>query len=241
MKLCKTAVLVCLAMSLVPHAAFAEEPPSGALSEKLAASHILIGWAGATRSQASRTKEEALEICKDLSERARAGEDFATLAKQHSEGPSKTRGGDLGTFPANRMVKEFSQAVQKLEPGGVSGPVETQFGCHVILRNEVRVVGVRHILFQWAGAQMSKEDATREAARAEAEAVLAKLRAGEDFQVLARKHSDGPSAPKGGDLGVFGKGAMVPPFETAAFALDVGEISEIVETQFGYHILLRYE
>ena len=74
--------------------------------------------------------------------------------------------------------------------------------------------------------------------RDEAEQVHAELAAGADFAALAREHSTGPTGPSGGDLGWFGRGMMVGPFEDAAFALEIGEISDIVETQFGFHIIL---
>ncbi len=74
--------------------------------------------------------------------------------------------------------------------------------------------------------------------RAEAERVLAEAVAGADFAELAREHSTGPSGPNGGDLGWFGRGQMVAPFEEAAFALEVGEISGVVETEYGYHIII---
>ena len=78
---------------------------------------------------------------------------------------------------------------------------------------------------------------TKATAKAKAEGLLAQIKAGADFAELAKANSDCPSKAKGGDLGMFGRGQMVPPFEQAAFALKVGQISDIVETQFGYHII----
>jgi peptidyl-prolyl cis-trans isomerase C len=74
-------------------------------------------------------------------------------------------------------------------------------------------------------------------ARENAEKLRKELAAGADFAALAKANSSDPSSQQGGDLGYFGKGQMVPAFETAAFALKPGEISEVVETQFGYHII----
>ena len=76
------------------------------------------------------------------------------------------------------------------------------------------------------------------ATQAEAETVITRLKAGEDFATLAQEVSTGPSGPNGGALGTFGRGQMVPAFEDAAFALTPGSFSEVpVETQFGFHVI----
>ena len=70
--------------------------------------------------------------------------------------------------------------------------------------------------------------------------IVEQLNSGEDFTKLAKQHSTCPSGKRGGDLGSFGRGQMVKPFEQAAFALNVGETTkEPVKTQFGYHIIKR--
>ena len=91
-----------------------------------------------------------------------------------------------------------------------------------------------HILIKVApGAEESKKIQ----ARKKIETVQKKVRQGEDFGLLAKANSEGPTAQRSGDLGYFSRGQMVKPFEDAAFALNVGEVSEIVETQFGYHLI----
>ena len=107
--------------------------------EEVQASHILISYKGADRADAeiSRSKEEA----KAEAERIRKlivddGKDFAEMAKEHSDGPSSSKGGDLGKFKFEVMAKPFSEAAFALEVDAVSEVVETGFGFHVIKRTE---------------------------------------------------------------------------------------------------------
>ncbi|MCK6556764.1 SurA N-terminal domain-containing protein [Candidatus Binatia bacterium] len=95
-------------------------------------------------------------------------------------------------------------------------------------------VRARHILFS---LPPDATDEARAEARKKAEEVLGKARAGDDFAELAKQHSGDSTAPQGGDLGAIGRGQMVKPFEDAAFALQPGQISDVVETQFGLHIV----
>jgi peptidyl-prolyl cis-trans isomerase C len=81
----------------------------------------------------------------------------------------------------------------------------------------------------------------RSSARKKAEEIRQKLRKGEDFAALAKKFSQGPSRAKGGDLGYFRRGQMTKPFEDAAFALMPGEVSDVVQTKFGYHLIKVFE
>lgn len=91
-----------------------------------------------------------------------------------------------------------------------------------------------HILIKTDDAT---NDVLKAAARAKIEGILKQVKDGGDFAALAAANSDCPSKSNGGDLGLFGKGQMVPPFEEAAFALSTNEVSGVVETSYGYHII----
>ncbi len=100
-------------------------------------------------------------------------------------------------------------------------------------REQAEEVWAQHILFQ------VPDPAQQAGVTEKAEAVLDSVKSGSDFDEMARRHSQGPSAPQGGELGYFGRRDMVAPFSDAAFALsDSGDVApELVETQFGYHII----
>jgi len=105
-------------------------------------------------------------------------------------------------------------------------------------------ISARHLLVSYKGGLRASPGIGRSKAEALARAEEAQKRAaaGEDFVALVKQYSDEPGAgERGGDLGKFDRGSMVPAFANAAFALKVGEVSAVVETQFGFHVIKRTE
>lgn len=96
-----------------------------------------------------------------------------------------------------------------------------------------------HILLMYAGSERSSATRSKAEAQSQIAEIARQLEEGADFAALAREHSDCGSAAAGGDLGRFGRGQMVKPFEDAVFALEPGATSGVVETVFGYHIIRR--
>jgi peptidyl-prolyl cis-trans isomerase C len=108
-------------------------------------------------------------------------------------------------------------------------------------KSQYEQVKARHILVAFKGspaAQPDKPELTEEQAKAKAEDIRKQLAAGASFEELAKKESDDVgSGSRGGDLGEFGPGQMVPEFEKAAFEAKVGDLTPVVRTQFGYHVI----
>ncbi len=100
-------------------------------------------------------------------------------------------------------------------------------------------VRASHILLMYEGSMRSRAARSKDDAQRQIQELETEIREGADFADLARASSDCPSSSKGGDLGSFGRGQMVPEFETAAFGMDVGAVSGVVETPFGYHLIKR--
>jgi peptidyl-prolyl cis-trans isomerase C len=153
-----------------------------------------------------------------------------------------TQGFDLETF--TKVISEDLRIQKLLE---VSIPAETTvtdeemnafYQDNPAYFTEPERVHASHIL-------VTTQDKTTEEEKAQAlvkiQRIEQELKNGADFAQLAIKESEGPSAPDGGDLGEFTKGQMIPAFEEIAFALPEGQISGIVETQFGYHIIKLHE
>ncbi|WP_028324310.1 peptidylprolyl isomerase [Desulfatirhabdium butyrativorans] len=109
-------------------------------AEQVRASHILVKVGP---NDTPEQKAEAHKKIEEIQKKLQGGEDFATLAKEQSDCPSKAKGGDLGFFDKNAMVKPFSDAAFALKPGETSGIVETQFGYHIIKQTDKKPEGTQ--------------------------------------------------------------------------------------------------
>ena len=102
-----------------------------------------------------------------------------------------------------------------------------------------KTVKASHILLMYKGSSRSTASRSKSDAQTQIADLKTQLDGGATFADLARAHSDCPSGKSGGDLGTFGRGQMVKAFEETAFGMDVGVVSGVVETDFGYHIITR--
>lgn len=133
-----------------------------------------------------------------------------------------------------RLVKTKVASQFTISEEEVDAEYRKRFGEEV---GQEPVIKVAHILFRPADeSDASLEDAQKRAAQAKA-----RIDKGEEFAKVAEEMSDGPTAPKGGELGTFGRGDLDPEFEEAAFALEPGTVSDVVQTKFGYHVILVSE
>jgi peptidyl-prolyl cis-trans isomerase C len=129
-----------------------------------------------------------------------------------------------------RLVEEQTASVAPPTPE----EIENYYKEHIDWYTEQARIRASHILIS---VNPADDEAVRAEKKARAEELLEQVRGGANFAQLASQNSDCPSKSKGGDLNYFSRGQMVKEFEEAAFALDVGGISDVVETQFGYHII----
>jgi peptidyl-prolyl cis-trans isomerase C len=132
----------------------------------------------------------------------------------------------------------FQELANNTKPGDAD--LHAYYDAH---KNEYEQITAKHILIRYQGSQVPLRPGQKELTDAEALAkateIRAKIVAGAKFDDLAKTESDDTgNAPRGGDLGSFGKGQMVPQFEQAAFAAEIGKVTEPVRTQFGYHLIL---
>lgn len=209
--------------------------------ELVYASHVLVPFQGCAQFEGTRTREEALAEIQAVRDSVDQGLlTFAEAAARHSACPSAQNGGFLGSFPRGAMVPEFEQVAFGLGAEELSQPFETEFGYHIVLRHGT--IRASHILAAYQGSVPdSSVTRTREEALVLIESVRDSIEAGMAFADAAAAFSDCPSKQAGGDLGPFSRNIMDPTFSDSAFVLEPGEISGIVETPFGFHLILRTE
>jgi peptidyl-prolyl cis-trans isomerase SurA len=202
-------------------------------------SHILIAVAqDATPAQLADARKQAT----DLAERARRGEDFAKLAVTYSASETALEGGALGWRKGTQLPTFLTDVVGRLKPGDVSDVLQTPTGFHIVKLNETRATGgpqmvqqvhLRHILLKPTALE---DDATVKQRLARIREDVLAGRA--DFAVIAKSISQDPgSAVEGGDLGWSTLDVFVPEFSAVAGKLKDNEISEPLQTQFGWHII----
>ena len=202
-------------------------------------SHILVPL-GATRVEREANRQRLDSIRTAIL----AGADFAQMAMKYSiDGSVMRNGGNLGFINANTFPYPFEKAAFETPVGAISEVIEdAPYGYHIIKVTDERPasgeVSARHILKLTQG--MTPEEAAVQKARIDS--IAEQLKNGADFETLARAESEDPgSASRGGNLGFFGRGRMVPEFEEAAFSLRPGEISAPFATAYGYHIVQTLE
>ena len=208
------------------------------------ASHILV-------------KDETHAV--DIKKKIDGGANFEELAKSESTCPSKDKGGDLGFFKPEMMVKPFSDAAFALKVGEITGPVKTDFGYHIIKSVDQKTAYSKP--FAEIKDEVKKvyiEKKLDEQAKALAEDIVKKIKAGESFSELASRYSDGASKANGGFLGTIYQdnkepveniekltgevainGRVLDNILYSAFALSSDTTpSEVIKTSFGYHVIM---
>ena len=194
----------------------------------------------ASPEQIAARKARADEVARQL----RTGADFAKMAATYSDAGDALKGGEIGWRDPDRLPPMFAEALGKLKPGQATPVLKSTTGFHILKMIDKRSLAeaqdkaatqqthARHILLK-VSPTLTASDAKRK---------LTELKERLDnkaakFEELARLFSNDGSASKGGDLGWLYPGDTVPEFETAMNALKPGELSGVVETPFGYHLI----
>ena len=219
----------------------AAEKAAAAERVEMDIAQILVGIpANATPEQIAARRARADEVMRQL----RTGADFAKIAATYSDAPDALKGGAIGWRDPDRLPPLISDQLRKLSPGQVTPVIKSNTGFHIVKLNDKRSLAqepeqavvqqtrARHILIKPTPAMPA----------AQVKAKLAELRAkivakSATFEDLARQNGQDATAAKGGDLGWLQPGDVVPEFETAMNALKPGEVSDVVESPFGFHLI----
>jgi len=206
-------------------------------SEEMELAHILVQipeQASADKIQASRQRAD--QAWKQLHD----GAPFAQVAAGFSDAKDGLEGGNLGWRTADRLPTIFQDALKNMQPGDISAVLRSPNAFHIIkLLNKrdkdmpvvITQTHARHILIKTSELTSESE------ARNRLLEIRRRIEAGADFAEQAKLYSEDGSAAQGGDLGWVSPGAFVPDFEHAMNALKIGQISQPVQTEFGWHLI----
>ncbi|MBK7845944.1 MAG: peptidylprolyl isomerase [Zoogloea sp.] len=221
---------------------FLAHPENAMGQDEYNLSHILFrAPEGATPEQLARLRAKA----DDVAARIGRGEPFDKLAANYSDAPDALTGGNLGWRSAERLPGLFAEAVSSLKPGETTPILRSAAGFHIVrvidrkggassgVPAQVQQTRARHILIKTSEV-VSDADARRRLVDLRERVV----QGGASFADLARIHSADLSAAKGGDLGWIYPGDTVPEFEQTMDALKPGELSQPVQSPFGWHLIL---
>lgn len=209
----------------------------GGMDQSYHLKHILIATPeAASPAVIKKAQAKATEIVKEL----KTGKDFSSVALAVSDGQNALEGGDLGWRKTGEIPTLFADSVRTMDVGGISDPIRSPSGFHIITIVEIKgaqshiitQTHARHILIKPSIINDNEQVIER------LKQIRKRIINGEDFATMAKAHSeDTSSATRGGDLGWFKPGTMVPQFEKAMEQLQTGDISEVIQTNFGYHII----
>ena len=215
----------------------ADDPAKSGKREEYEVAHILLRTPeSASPEQIQQLKAKADQVF----ERIGKGEDFSQLAASFSDAPDGLQGGNLGLRPLERLPAIFSDVVVKLKVGEVAPVLRSPNGFHIVklvakrggaAAKAVQQTHVRHILIK-VNEVVSESDARHKLA-----GIYERIKNGASFAELARLFSQDGSASKGGDLGWIYPGDTVPDFERAMNELKPGEVSQPIQSPFGFHLI----
>lgn len=206
-------------------------------AEEYQIAHILLrAPESASPEQLQKLRQRGEQALK----RAQGGENFAVLTAAFSDAPDALQGGDLGWRALSRLPSLYADAAGKLQTGQVSELLRSSAGFHIVKLiakrggagpASIQQTNARHILIR------INEIVSEPEARRKLETVRERIANGVDFAEQARLYSQDGSAAKGGDLGWLNPGDTVPEFERAMDALKPNEVSQVVQSPFGMHLI----
>jgi len=215
------------------------------LGEQHRVRHILVQYLGAEGAgrQITRTKVSADSLIQSLRQRVAAGEDFGDLARRYSDDASAPEGGEIAPLQPGDTPPAFETVAFALHPGELSAVFESPVGFHLIQRLGAELIGLEHILVRYRGATGAPDSLrrTRTEALDRVDKILTELQNPQSsFPVAAAHYSDDlQTAMRGGYMGEVSRGRMPKPLEDAAFTLEPNQMSKVVESPEGFHILKR--